>query len=76
VVDALFKFPKLPRDVARIIKIAEQIEADGPERRLSSPFQQSSLNKSAPQGKGRKKFGSRQKSKDQSGGETSNKGDK
>jgi hypothetical protein len=36
VVDALFKFPKLPEDVAGIIKIAEQIEADGPERRLSA----------------------------------------
>jgi hypothetical protein len=30
VVDALFKFPKLPEDVAGIIKIAERIEADGP----------------------------------------------
>lgn len=73
---AFFKFPKLPRDVTGIIKITEQIAADGLERRLSSPFQQSSLNKSAPQGKGHKKFGSRQKSKDQSGGETSNKEDK
>jgi len=38
VVDALFKFPKLPEDVAGIIKIVERIEADGPERRSSGPL--------------------------------------
>jgi hypothetical protein len=40
-VDALFKFPKLPEDVAGIIKIAERIEADGLERKSSGPAQQS-----------------------------------
>jgi hypothetical protein len=45
VVNALFKFPKLPEDVVRIIKITDCIEADRSKRRSSAPFQQSSLNK-------------------------------
>ena len=45
VVDALLKFSKLPEDVARIIKIAERIEVDGPERKSSGPSQQSGLSK-------------------------------
>ena len=39
VVDALFKFPKLPKVVVGIIKIAEKIEADGSERKTSGPSQ-------------------------------------
>ena len=42
VVDTLFKFPKLPEDVAEIIKIAERIEADALEKKSSGPAQQSS----------------------------------
>jgi hypothetical protein len=72
-VDALFKFPKLPKDVAGIIKIAERIAANEPKRKSSNPSQQSSLNKNAPRGKEFKKFGSGQKSKDQSRSESSNK---
>ena len=45
VVDALFKFPKLPEDVAGIIKIAERIEANGLERKSSGPSQQSGFSK-------------------------------
>jgi hypothetical protein len=75
VVDALFKFPKQPKDLVRIIKITEQIEVDGHERNSSAPSRQSGFNKSAPSGKGRKKFGSGQKSKDQSKGGSSNKRD-
>jgi hypothetical protein len=56
VVDALFKFPKLPEDMAWIIKIAERIEADGPERKSSGPAQQSSSSRNMSQGKERKKF--------------------
>jgi hypothetical protein len=70
VVDALFKFPKLPEDVAGIIEIAEQIK-----RKSNSPFQQSYFNKNVPRGKRRKNFVSGQKSKDQSGGRSFNKGD-
>ena len=33
VVDALFRFPKLPEDVAGIIKIAERIEVNGPKKK-------------------------------------------
>jgi hypothetical protein len=51
VVDALFKFPKLPEEVARIIKIAERIEANGLDRKSSG----SSRNMS--RGKECKKFG-------------------
>ena len=35
VVDTLFKFPNLLEDMARIIKIAERIEADVPEKKSS-----------------------------------------
>ena len=45
VVDALFKFPKLSKDVVGIIKIAKRIEADGLERKSSGPSQQSGLSK-------------------------------
>ena len=45
VVDALFKFSKLPEDMAGIIKIVERIEADGPERKSSGPSQQRGLSK-------------------------------
>jgi hypothetical protein len=51
VVDALFKFPKLPEDVAGIIKIAERIEADGPERKSSGPSQQSGSSRNMSRGK-------------------------
>jgi hypothetical protein len=74
-IDALFKFPKLPEDVARIIKISEQSEADGPEKKSSVPSQQSSLDKNAFRGKRRKKLGSRPRPKDQSGGGSSIKED-
>jgi hypothetical protein len=57
VVDVLFKFPKLPEDVAGIIKIAERIEADGPERKSSGPAQQNGSNQNMSRGKERKKFG-------------------
>ena len=57
VVDALFKFPKVPKNAAGIIKIAEKIEADDPERKSSGPSQQSGLKKNRSQGKERKKFG-------------------
>ena len=43
-VGTLFKFPKVVKDVARIIKIAEKIEADGPKKRR--PSQQSGLSRS------------------------------
>ena len=74
VVDALFKFPKLPEDVARIIKIAERIEADGPERRSSGPSQQSGFSKNGSLGKERKKFESSNRHKGQVHGTTYNKG--
>ena len=51
VVDALFKFPKPPEDVARIIKIAERIEVDGPKRKSNGPSLQSSLSKNGSRGK-------------------------
>jgi hypothetical protein len=57
VVDALFKFPKLSKDVASIIKIAEKIEADGPERKSSGLAQQSGSSRNMSRGKERKKFG-------------------
>lgn len=75
VVDALFKFPKLPEDVAGIIKIAERIEADGPERKSSGPSQQSGSNRNASRGKERKKFGFGNKHKGQADGGASNKGE-
>ena len=57
VVDALFKFPKLPDDVAGIIKIAERIEADGPERKPGGLSQQSGLSrKSSSSTQNRKPF--------------------
>ena len=74
VVDALFKFPKLPEDVAGIIKIAERIEADGPERKSSGPSQQSGFSKNGSQGKERKKFGSSNRHKGQVDDTTYNKG--
>ena len=58
VVDALFKFPKLSKNVAGIIKIAEGIEANGFETKSSGCSQQSSLRKNGSQGKERKNFGS------------------
>ena len=45
VVDALFKFPKISKGVAGIIKIVERIVADGPKRKLSGPSQHSGFNK-------------------------------
>ena len=74
VVDALFKFPKLPEDVAGIIKIVERIEADGPERKSSGPSQQSGFSKNGSRGKERKKFGSSNRHKGQVDGTTYNKG--
>ena len=74
VVDALFKFPKLPEDVAGIIKIAERIEADGPERKSSGPSQQSGFSKNGSRGKECKKFGSSNRHKGQVDGTTYNKG--
>ena len=74
VVDTLFKFPKLPEDVARIIKIIERIEADGPKRKSSGPSQQSSFNKNGSQSKERKKFGSSNWHKGQVDYTTYNKG--
>ena len=73
-VDALFKFPKLLEDMARIIKIAERIEADGPGRKSSGPFQQSSFSKNGSRGKECKKFGSSNRHKGQVDGTTYNKG--
>lgn len=40
VVDAFFKFPKPFADVARIIKIAKSIEADGSEKKLGDASRQ------------------------------------
>ena len=57
VVDALFKFPKLPEDVAGIIKIAERIEADGPERKSTGPAQQSGSSRHMSRGKGARNLG-------------------
>ena len=74
VVDALFKFPKLPEDVAGIIKIAERIEADGPEKKSSGPSQQSGVSRNMSRGKERKRFGPSNQHKGQSEGTTSNKG--
>ena len=73
-VDALLKFPKLPEDVAGIIKIAERIEADGPERKSSGPSQQSSFSKNGSRGKERKNFGSSNWHKGQVDGTTYNRG--
>ena len=75
VVNALFKFPSLPEDVAGIIKIAERIEADGPERKTSGPSQQSGLSRNASRGKERKKHGSGMRHKGQAEGGPSNKGE-
>ena len=59
VLDVLFKFPKLPEDVAEIIKIAERIEADGSEKKLmSDPSQQNGVSPNMSRGKERKRFGS------------------
>jgi hypothetical protein len=74
VVDALFKFPKLPEDVAGIIKIAERIEADGPERKSSGPAQQSGSSQNMSRGKERKKFGPSNRFKGQPNGTNSTKG--
>ena len=74
VVDALFKFPKLPKDVAGIIKIAERIEVDSPKRKSSGPFQQSGLSKNGSRGKECKKCGSSNQHKGQVDGTTYNKG--
>ena len=74
VVDALFKFPKLPEDVVGIIKIAEKIEADGPERKSSGPSQQSGFSKNGSRGKECKKFGSSNWHKGQVNCTTYNKG--
>ena len=65
VVDALFKFPKLSEDVARIIKIVERIEADGPKRKSSGPSQQSSFSKNGSRCKESKNFGSSNQHKGQ-----------
>jgi hypothetical protein len=75
VVDALFKFPKLPEDMADNIKIVERIEADGPERKSSGPSHQSGFSRNASRGKERKKFGFGNKHKGQAEGVVSNKGD-
>jgi hypothetical protein len=75
VVDALFKFPKLPEDVASIIKIVERIEADGPEKRSSGPSHQSGAGKNVSRSKEHKKFGSKYKHKGQAEGGVSNKGE-
>ena len=60
--------------MAGIIKIAERIEADGPERKSSGPSQQSGFSKNGSQGKERKKFGSSNRHKGQVDGTTYNKG--
>ena len=73
-VDALFKFSKLPEDVAGIIKIAKRIKADGHERKSSGPSQQSGLSKNGFRGKERKKLGSSNQHKGQVDGTTYNKG--
>src|ERR1700738_1744885 len=74
VVDALFKFPKLPEDVAGIIKIAERIEADAPERKSSGPAQQGGFSRNMSRGKERKKFGPSNHFKGQADGKNANKG--
>jgi hypothetical protein len=74
VVDALFKFPKLPDDVAGIIKTAERIEADGPERKSSGAAQQSGSSRNMPRSKERKKFGPSNQFKGQPEGTNSTKG--
>ena len=74
VVDTLFKFSKLPEDVAGIIKIAERIEVDGPKMKSSDSSQQSGLSKNGSRGKERKKFGSSNRHKRQVDGTTYNKG--
>ena len=73
-VDALFKFPKLPKDVAGIIKIVERIEANGPERKSSGPSQQSKFSKNGSRGKERQKFGSSNRHKGLVDSTTYNKG--
>jgi hypothetical protein len=73
VVDALFKFPKLPEDVAGIIKIAERTEADGPERQSSGPAQQSGSSRNMSRGKKCKKFGPSNQFKGQPDGTNSTK---
>ena len=73
-VNAFFKFPKLSKDVAWIIKIAERIEADGPERKLSGPSQQSSFSTNGFRSKGHKKFESSNQHKGQVDNTTYNKG--
>ena len=74
VVDALFKFPKLPEEVAGIIKIAERIEADGPERKPSGPAQQIGSSRNMSRGKERKKFGPPNPFKGQPDGTNTTKG--
>ena len=55
--DTLFKFPKLLEDVAGIIKIAEKIEVDVYEKKLSGTALQGGLSRNMSQGKERNNFG-------------------
>jgi hypothetical protein len=71
----LFRFPKLLKDVAGIIKIVEQIEADGFERKLNGPPQHGKLNKKVLWDKGCKKFDFGHWLEDLDGGGCSNKVD-
>jgi hypothetical protein len=41
--DALFKFPMFPKDVLEIIKIAQSIDAHGPETKSGGPLPQGGL---------------------------------
>lgn len=74
VVDTLFKFPKLPKDVAGIIKIAEWIKAKGAKMKSSSHAQQNGSNPNISQGKERKKLRPFNQHKGQNKDTTSNKG--
>ena len=74
VVDALYKFPKLPEDMVGSIKILGRIEADGLEKKSSGPSLQSGLSKNGSRGKEHKKFGSSNRHKGQVNGTTYNKG--
>ena len=56
VLNTLYKFPKLPKDVPKIIKILERIEANGSKKKLDGPSQQSGLNRNAFLDKEYKKF--------------------